>query len=679
VLSRRADVRWPATARLSGAGDQPRRSMRAAARGSMCGIAGIFGQADEGLAREFCRVLEHRGPDDQGWFVSAENTAVTLASRRLAILDLSPAGHQPMASADGRHILVYNGELYNFTEIREQMAARGRRFRSRGDTEVVVEALAEKGAAALGEFNGMFAFALWDTRERRGLLARDPFGVKPLYYAPLSGGRLIFASEIKALLLDPDLTPGVNLAALQDYLAFLWTPDPRTLLEGIYKLPPGHLLEWQDGQCQVRRYYELPGPSGEPASKLGDREAAEALRLHLRSAVRRQRVSDVPVGLFLSGGLDSSALAAEMAADSGAAELRCYTAAFPGEDNAFDQFADDLPYARAVAERFGVRLTVFDIRARVAELLPRLLYFADEPLADPAIINTYLICRQARQDGAIVLLSGQGADELLGGYRRHLAPLLNARVDWLPAPLRRAVARAAGRLPAARPGRLGGALRRMRKMLTPLDRPPLEQFIQYCQWLTDTETNSLLHPDVVAALGNRRPSEETAALLDASPSPGLLDRMLYRDLKTFLPALNLTYTDKMGMAASVEARVPYLDQELAEFAWRLPERQKIRGRTGKWLLREAMRGVLPEAVLRRPKTGFGAPVRQWMRRELREMAGDLLSPGALGASGLFSLRGVESLRARFERGEGDHGYSLWALLVFQLWREVFVRQPAARA
>ncbi|HYM13720.1 MAG TPA: asparagine synthase (glutamine-hydrolyzing) [Bryobacterales bacterium] len=646
----------------------------------MCGIAGIFGQANEGLAREFCGVLEHRGPDDQGCFVSAENGAVTLASRRLAILDLSPAGHQPMVSADGRHILVYNGELYNFVEIREQMAVRGRRFRSRGDTEVALEALAEKGAAALDEFNGMFALALWDAREQRGLLARDAFGVKPLYYAPLSGGRLIFASEIKALLLHPDLAPGVNLAALQDYLAFLWTPDPRTLFEGIYKLPPGHLLEWQDGQYQVRRYYELPGPSSTPASELGDREAAEALRLHLRSAVRRQRVSDVPVGLFLSGGLDSSALLAEIAADpEGASDLRCYTAAFPGEDNAFDQFTDDLPYARAVAERFGARLTVFDIRAQVAELLPRLLYFADEPLADPAIINTYLICRQARQDGAIVLLSGQGADELLGGYRRHLAPLLNARLGRMPAPLRRAVARAARRLPAARPGQAGGALRRMRKMLTPLDRPPLEQFIQYCQWLTDEETNSLLHPDVVAALGNHRPSEETAQLLDQSPSPALLDRMLYRDLKTFLPALNLTYTDKMGMAASVEARVPYLDRELAEFAWRLPARQKIRGRTGKWLLREAMRGVLPEGVLRRPKTGFGAPVRQWMRRELREMAGDLLSPAALAASGLFSVTGVESLRARFERGEGDHGYSVWALLVFQLWREVFLRQPAARA
>ena len=244
----------------------------------MCGIAGIFGQADEGLAREFCRVLVHRGPDDEGYHVSADGP-VTLASRRLAILDLSPAGHQPMFTADGRCVLVYNGELYNFLELREQMAGRGRKFRSRCDTEVVLESIAENGSEALAQFNGMFAFAFWDAHERRGLLARDPFGVKPLYYAPLPGGRLIFASEIKALLLDPELSLGIDPAGLQDYLAFLWTPDPGTILEGIYKLPPGHLLEWKDGQYTVRRYYELPAAS--PGRQAGDREAAEALRDHL--------------------------------------------------------------------------------------------------------------------------------------------------------------------------------------------------------------------------------------------------------------------------------------------------------------------------------------------------------------------------------------------------------------
>lgn len=643
----------------------------------MCGIAGIFGEADEKLARHFCRVLEHRGPDDEGVFVSPagpRGPAVTLANRRLAILDLSPAGHQPMCTGEGRYILVYNGELYNFTELRDQMAARGRRFRSRCDTEVVLEALAEQGAAALGQFNGMFALAFWDSRERSGLLARDPFGVKPLYYAPLPGGRLIFASEIKALLLHPELSPSIDAAGLQDYLAFLWTPDPRTVLAGVYKLPPGHLLEWKDGQFAVRRYYELPAPdSGPPPS---DGEAAEALRAHLRQAVRRQRVSDVPVGLFLSGGLDSSALLAAMAAESSGGDLRCYTAAFPTEENAFDQFAGDLPYARAVARQFGARLTEFEIRARVAELLPRLLYYLDEPLADPAILNTYLICRQARQDGAIVLLSGQGADELLGGYRRHLAPLLNRWLQWMPAPLRVGLGRAARRLPAGRPGRLGGVLRRGRKMLAPLALSPLEQFIQYCQWLADEEVNSLLAPDLKATLVDRRASHSTAELLHHSPSTALLDRMLYRDLTTFLPALNLTYTDKMGMAASVEARVPYLDLPLAEFAWRLPPRQKVRGWTGKWVLRQAMRGILPNSVLSRPKTGFGAPVRHWMRHDLREMMGDLLSPSALRAASVFSVDGVASLRARFETGQDDLGYSLWALLVFQLWRQAFLRPPA---
>jgi asparagine synthase (glutamine-hydrolysing) len=516
----------------------------------MCGIAGIFGEANEDLARAFCRILEHRGPDDEGFFVSATGP-VTLANRRLAILDLSPAGHQPMLSPDGRYVLTYNGELYNFSELGAEITARGHRFRSRCDTEVLLEVLARRGAAALPELNGMFAFALWDSRERTGLLARDPFGVKPLYYAALPGGRLIFASEIKALLLHPEMAPGLDPAALQDYLAFLWTPDPKTLLSGVFKLPPGHLLEWKDGRHSVRRYWELPEPAAPPTRD--DREAAEALRMHLRRAVQRQRVSDVPVGLFLSGGLDSSALLAEMALGAGAADIRCYTASFPAEDNAYDQFTDDLPYARRVARHFGVRLTEFEIRAEVAELLPRLLGYLEEPLGDPAVINTYLISRQARQDGAIVLLSGQGADELLGGYRRHLAPLRNARLGWLPQPARAVMRAAAERLPAGRPGRLGGVLRRLRKIWMPLDQPPLEQFRQYCQWLSDEETNALLAPDLVAQLGGRRPSDSTAEVLDRSPSPALLDRMLYRDLKTFLPALNLTYTDKMGMAASSAA------------------------------------------------------------------------------------------------------------------------------
>jgi len=639
----------------------------------MCGIAGVFGQADEGLAREFCRILEHRGPDDSGWYVSGAGP-VTLANRRLAILDLSPAGHQPMFASGERYVLVYNGELYNFQDLAARLQTGGSRFRSRCDTEVLAEALAEWGAAALPDLNGMFAFAQWDTTGRRGLLARDPFGVKPLYYSELPGGRLIFASEIKALLAHPEVSPALDPSALEDYLAFLWTPEPRTLFAGIQKLPAGHYLDWHDGRYTIHRYFDLPAG---PAEALPDREAAAALREHLTRAVRRQRISDVPVGLLLSGGLDSSALLAAVAADGGSG-VRCYTAAFPAQDNAYDQFTDDLPFARAVARHFGARLQEFDIRAQVAELLPKLLYYLDEPLADPAIINTYLISQQARQDGAIVLLTGQGADELLGGYRRHLGPVWASRLDWVPAAVRRPVARLAGRLPAGRPGRLGGVLRRTRKLLVPLEKPPLEQFADYCQWLGDHQARALLHPDLAASLGGRRPSDSTRALLAESPSSGLLDRMLYRDLKSFLPALNLTYTDKMGMAASVEARVPYLDTELAAFAWQLPARQKIRGRRGKWLLREAMRGVLPETILQRPKTGFGAPVRQWMRRELREMADDLLSESALRASGWFSPQGVAAMRAGFESGTEDHGYSLWALLMVQLWREVFLRTPAAR-
>jgi asparagine synthase (glutamine-hydrolysing) len=638
----------------------------------MCGINGIVGHTgpdSTDLLLRMNAVTAHRGPDDVGVYHDSGGRCL-LGHRRLSILDLSPAGHQPMSDPEGLVQIVFNGEIYNFRELRAEMEARGHRFRSQSDTEVLIYLYLEYGEEMLGRLNGMFAFAIWDTRTATLFGARDHFGIKPFYYTHLPDGRLLFSSEVKALLACPDVPREINLRALSDYLSFLWVGDPRTMFRGVEKLPPGSKLRWRDGRLDVASWWdpgvwELEPPAG------SEEVMAEELVARLDEAVRRQLISDVPVGAFLSGGLDSSGILASMAREHRGG-LRCYTIALAEGESQADGFVDDLPYARQVAAHLGVELREVKASPDIVSLWPEMVWHLDEPVADPAVINSYLIAKFAREDGTTVLLSGQGADELFAGYRWHIGPDLMRPLSRLPRPLGRAVARRARFLPGNAPGRLGGITRRARKLLIAADSDIDEAFVKYTQWTTPAERAALLAPDVRAEVMAQDSEEWTRSLLRRHPGFSPLTRRLYRDLKTFLPALNFTYTDKSSMATGLECRVPYLDIDLARFALSLPDRMKVRGLTGKFLLRKSLAGRLPPAILKRPKTGFGVPLRKWITQDLRELVDDLLSRENIERRGLFRWESVERIRLGVRQGTSDHAYLLWALITLELWHRTFL-------
>jgi asparagine synthase (glutamine-hydrolysing) len=641
----------------------------------MCGIngfAGDFGPDPAELLARMNDAVAHRGPDDAGVYVDPQGRA-GLGHRRLSILDLSPAGHQPMADPSGLVHLTFNGEIYNYRELRAGLEHRGYRFRGRSDTEVLLYLYLEHGEEMLHRLNGMFAFAVWDARDGSLFAARDHFGIKPFYYAELPGGRLLFSSEGKGLLACPEVPRELHLPAIADYLSFLWVADPLTMFRGVLKLPPAHKLRWRGGRLDVSPWWDITaaGCDGRPEAEIVG-ELAE----RLGAAVRRQMVADVPVGAFLSGGLDSSGVVAYMAAERPGA-VRCYSMAVEPSDYSIDQLPDDLPYARRVAAHLGVGLSEVEATPGIASLWPKLVWHLDEPVADPAAINCYLIARLAREAGTKVLLSGQGADELFAGYRRHLGPELMRPLALLPRPLVRPIARGSRLLPASAPGRLGGALRRARKLLAAAGEGASEQYVAYCLWATREERRALLNPEVRSLVEARDPEEETRSLLHRYRGTSPLGARLYRDLKTFLPALNLTYTDKSTMMVGVEARVPYLDVELVEFAATLPDRMLIRGRSTKHALRKALEPRLPREVIDRGKTGFGVPLRKWVKHDLRELIGDLLDGPTVRRRGLFRPEAVDAVRRGVDRGTGDHAYLLWALVTLELWQQTFTDPGAA--
>ena len=637
----------------------------------MCGIAGFSGRFDPDLLGPMGSILAHRGPDDAGeWHDRASE--VGLAHRRLSIIDLSPAGHQPMATADGRLQLVCNGEIYNYRELTAELTARGHRFRSRSDSEVLLHLYEEHGTDMLDRLLGIFAFAIWDARDRSLFLARDQLGVKPLYYAELPQG-FLFASEIKALLTTGQVPTDLDLEAVDDHLTYLWTPAPRTILKAVRKLEPGCALLVRGGRVERKwGYYDLPYDGGR--LDLPEEEAAERLREHIETAVERQMVSDVPVGAFLSGGLDSSAVVAMMRRVRPDYVPVCYSIGF-GDSRDMEGSPLDLPYARRAADHLGVELREITVGPDIISNLERLLYHLDEPQADPAPINALLISEQAHQDGFKVLLSGAGGDDILSGYRRHYALGLRRTWAWLPRPARRAVAAWAN---SAR-GR-STVVRRFRRMLAYCDLDEHDWIASSFAWSTGDVRQALFAPEARATLKGREPFAPLIRSLDrvSSKEPDPLNRMLYLEGKHFLADHNLNYTDKMGMAASVEVRVPLLDLELVDFATRIPPRLKQNGRTGKYLFRRAMEPLLPKEIIYRPKTGFGAPLRRWLHRELAELTDELLSERSLARRGLFDPRAVRTLMERDRRGRIDAAYLVFAVMCIEQWCRLFIdRRPEA--
>jgi asparagine synthase (glutamine-hydrolysing) len=596
---------------------------------------------------------------------------IGLAFRRLAIIDLSPLGAQPMATADGAAVIAFNGEIYNYRKLRDDLSSRGVTFRSQSDTEVLLQLYLAEGESMLSRLNGIFAFALWDARDRSLLVARDALGVKPLYYASTGRG-FAFASEIKALArLVPDVRE-LDPLALHRYLTFLWCPGAGTPFKSVRKLLPGEAIRVRDGRIErCWSWYRLPffHPAG---PMLDEGQAVSGTAEHLRRAVHRQLVADVPVGAFLSGGLDSSAVvtfAREQVPD-----LRCFTIESTGDQDA--GFTDDLPYARRVAKHLDVPLEVVTVDAgAMANDLERMVGQLDEPLADPAPLNVLYISQLARRHGMKVLLSGAGGDDLFSGYRRHVALHYERYWGWLPQPIRAGLEHATKHLNQRHAG-----LRRLGKLFNGAGLEGGARLTNYFRWTREPELFALYAPEFRRATSAEACDQPMLDVLEAlPPGTGALNRMLALEQRFFLPDHNLTYTDKMSMAAGVETRVPFLDLDLVEFAARVPERLKQRGSVGKWVLKKAMEPFLPSDVIYRPKTGFGAPLRRWVRGELRPLLGDLLSSDSLTRRGIFDAGAVHQLIQRNERGEEDAAYTLLSLMSIEIWCRTFVDGSLAAA
>jgi asparagine synthase (glutamine-hydrolysing) len=638
----------------------------------MCGIAGIAGEFVPGLIQRMNQAQGHRGPDGRGVHVDPE-LKIGLGHVRLAILDLSPAAAQPMISADGRYAIVYNGEIYNFAELRRDLEKNGMVFRSSGDTEVLLKGLIQYGESFISRLNGIFAFAFCDMRERTILLARDPAGVKPLYFVEPKPGVLLFASEIKALFAYPGLKREPNFSALKEHLARGHASGVHTALAGVKRLPPGSSMNWaiQGGFGRINPYWRYV-PS-EPAENDYERAVSD---LHdcIQRAVGRQMVSDVPVGSFLSGGLDSS-LITGFARQETKREFRCYTIGCGGEDNV-DGTSDDAWYARRLAERWRLPYVEQRLQPELANLLPKLIWHMDEPLVDPAIISCFLICQRAKQDGTPVLLSGQGADELFGGYPRYQVLHSMRLLERCPPAMRSMLASAARDIPGSRKGTLGACLRRIKRVLrTAADTEPV-RFLAHASAVDDPTIDSILSADLRGSLGQYDSMQYGRNVISASPFAGD-NRYIFRDLTDYLPNHNLLYVDKMGMAVGLETRVPLLDVELLRWVPGLPFNWKVSGSRTKRILRDAALSVVPSEIIRRPKAGFKAPYRKWLRHDLDLMWQELASDTAVKSRGWFDPSALRLTRERAQAGRDDTYMLQWAVLTLELWARQFLdRNPA---
>ncbi|HEV3298400.1 MAG TPA: asparagine synthase (glutamine-hydrolyzing) [Planctomycetaceae bacterium] len=643
----------------------------------MCGIAGLVGNFVPGLIDQMNAAQAHRGPDGSGVFESPRSQ-VALGHVRLAILDLSEQAAQPMTSEDGRFTLVFNGEIYNFRELRASLANSGLRQTSSGDTQVLLHGLIRWGPAFVERLNGMFAFAFWDDRERELLVVRDPLGIKPVYYAEPQAGSLLFASEIKALCAHPDIRREPDFQTIQQHLTFCHSCSDRTALVGIRRLPPGSLLRWRPRKTAVEiRQYWRPQFSGRDQKE--NATDVDRLRADVADATRRQLVSDVPIGSFLSGGLDSSLLTAIAAAESSRDNpFRSYTITYPAKSNRLDRAHDDAPYARNLAASLGLDFHEVEIGPQIASLLPQIVYHLDEPIADPAAITCFLICRLAKQHGTKVLLSGQGADELFGGYPRYALLRTLSWFDRLPRAARVSLAQCGNLMPGAFGGPVGASLRRVKRVLGEIHRSPDERFLAYCKSTAASTVRSIQSPAIAHALSQFQADADCLRRMQTG-GLGEIDRFLERDLSIYLPNHNLLYTDKMGMAVGVEARVPLLDQEVVDFGTALSVSQKLNP-VPKAILRRAARGLVPNDIIDRPKAGFGAPYRYWLRHDLGSMWNDLMNARAIESRGWFRADAVQRLRNQSQTGRADYYMLQWALLTLEIWAQKFIDEnPAATA
>jgi len=607
-----------------------------------------------------CAAIEHRGPDSRGVHVDA---GVGLGIQRLRVIDLE-TGDQPIFNEDRSVVVVLNGEIYNFQELRVQLRARGHMFATRSDTEVIVHLYEEQGRECVRSLHGMFAFALWDSRKRELLIARDRVGKKPLFYSHLAG-RLTFGSELPALLEDPEIPRDLDHRALDCYYAYQYVPAPMSAFAAIRKLPPASTLTWREGEIEIERYWRLDYTR---KRRIGSREEVYAeTREQIEAAVRRRLVADVPLGAFLSGGIDSSVIVAAMARAT--SEVKTFSIGF--EETAFDE----LPHARRVAQQFATDHHEFVVVPSAVEILPELVRHYGEPFADSSAIPSFYLSRMARAH-VTVALNGDGGDESFAGYNRYAGNAYAARLDRIPISVRRALAAAAQRLPPSpEPASARNRLRRLAGSL-PLSAP--DRYARYMSCLDGEQRAALYTDEYRREIGDSLAPEIIRSAWGLH-SGEIVDALLEADVETFLPGDLLVKMDIATMAYSLEARSPLLDHELMEFAASLPAELKVQGREKKVVLREAAAEWLPRDLLDRPKQGFGVPLARWFREDLRELAFEtLLAPAAVDR-GYFRRDEVESLLRRHVEGREDLSGPLWTLLVAELWHRQFVDAPRPAA
>lgn len=637
----------------------------------MCGIAGLIAPDPENRISEMLTSIEHRGRDDEGVFTSAafgENQLrACLGHRRLSIIDTSAAGHQPFFSDDKRYSLTYNGEIYNYLDIREELEAKGETFATATDTEVLLKAYRLWGEKCLDRINGMFAFAIWDDVEKTLFAARDRVGLKPFHYSVI-GDSFVFASEIKAILASGLVDAELDPQGLDQFLSFLWPVPPHTMFRRIFQLLPGHFLIWKNGKATARQYWDLDFSAEEKGGS--DREWAARVASTLERVTKLEMIADVPLGAFLSGGIDSTSIVAFMSRHS-KSKVSTYTTAISAEDLEFDIIPSDVEWARKAAKLFPVDYHETLLKPDVADLLPKLVWHSDAPVIDMAI-PSYLISEQSRETQK-VMLSGMGGDEIFAGYPRQMAMQIAGITDIVPSAVRRPLMRTVeSTLYGGARGKLTAPLRNAKKFARSAAMDFEDRYLGFGTYFTSAMKSSLLSPSMLEATRGFDAYEYHRKYFSNCREASPLNRLLYVDFKTFMPALNLDTTDRTSMAANLEVRAPFLNRELVELSARIPANLKIKGLKRKYIFKKAMENMLPKDLIWRRKAGFSAPIRSWLRGALKPMVDDLLSEPTIRRRRLFDPAEVRRIIDANLSGKDDMNLQVFQLLNLEIWMQQFL-------
>jgi asparagine synthase (glutamine-hydrolysing) len=607
--------------------------------------------------KEMSSVLTHRGPDDEGVYVKGN---VGLAHKRLSIIDLTPAGHQPMSNEDGSIWIVFNGEIYNFLDLREELIKKGHCFTSKTDTETIIHLYEEKGVECVHDLRGMFAFAIWDENKKRLLIARDRVGKKPLVYYHNDEG-LLFASEIKSLLMDPSIKKDVDYNALHHFLTYQYTPSPLTSFAGINKLPPAHILIYERGNIVLKRYWNLSYQKKLQLPSLKD--YGEKFRDVFQEAVRIRLRSDVPLGAFLSGGIDSSLVVAVM---SGLMNQPVKTFSIGFEEESYDE----TKYARIIAEKYKTDHHEFVVKPDAIDVLPKLVWHYNEPFADSSAIPTYYVSKMTR-DYVTVTLNGDGGDESFAGYERYLADKLADYYRFVPNFLReRVIGKAIDLLPYSTNRR--SFVRRLKRFVKGISEIPERRYVRWICFFDNEMKNELYTSSFKELTKGIDSVDLTVNWYKKADAEKFIDKTLFVDVMSYLPEDLLVKVDIASMANSLEARSPFLDHKLMEFAASLPADLKLRGMETKYLLKHTLSDIVPKEILHRKKMGFGVPIDVWFRNDLKEMAYDLLLGKRCVERGYFKKESVQRLLDEHVSEQYDHSYRIWALLFMELWHKMFI-------